>query len=66
MNAVDVVQLYTAVSVRRHGVRGFYLSNPLFHRVLHFSEGAYLDLPHPLARYAELLGKFFQREGVIS
>ena len=58
----DVAQ---TVSVHPHGVRSFYLGNAAFHCVLHLFEGAYFDLPHPLARYAELVGEFFQRDGIV-
>ena len=35
------------------------------HRSLHLLEGAHLDLAHPLARDAELLGELFERHRVI-
>ena len=35
------------------------------HRLLHLFEGAHFDLPDALARHAELVGQFFQRDRLV-
>src|SRR5215470_17510566 len=50
---------------RRRGGRALHLGEAVAHRLLHLLEGAHLDLPHALARDAELLGELLERDGVI-
>src|SRR5207245_5445411 len=57
-----------SVSMRRQrlrAVRGLHRGDAVFYRLLHLLEGAHLDLAHALARDAELVGEFFQRDRVV-
>src|SRR2546422_10974594 len=51
--------------MRRDGGRGLHGGDAVLHRVLHLLEGAHLDLPHPLARDAELVSKLLERDRII-
>src|SRR6476646_7097860 len=43
-------------------LRGLYRRDAVLHCVLHLREGAHLDLAHALARDAEFLGQFHERD----
>src|ERR1700746_4082069 len=43
-------------------LRGRYRRDAVLHCVLHLREGAHLDLAHALARDAEFLGQFHERD----
>ena len=45
-------------------LRGRYRRNAVLHCVLHFREGAHLDLAHALARDAEFLGQLRERDSM--
>src|SRR5712671_7512121 len=52
-----------SVALRRDA--GFHGGDVILHRLLNLLESAHFDLSHPLARDAELVGEFFQRDGIV-
>src|SRR5205807_337117 len=50
---------------RRLGRWALHRRDAVLHRLLHLLEGAHLDLAHALARDAEFLGEFFQRDRIV-
>src|ERR1035438_6345036 len=51
--------------MHRLGPRALHRGNAVLHRLLHLLEGAHVDLAHALARDAELLGEFRERDRVL-
>jgi hypothetical protein len=51
--------------MHRQARRGFYRGDPILHRLLHLLKRAHVDLAHALARDAELVGEFRERDRVL-
>jgi hypothetical protein len=49
----------------RRSLRNFHRGHSVLDRLAHLLESAHLDLPHALARDAELFGQFIERDWAI-
>ncbi len=51
--------------MRAAGFRIFDMGDVVLHRLLDLLESAHFDLAHALARHAELVGEFFERDRIV-